>query len=143
MKKGIQIGIFLCLIIGLGVPCLASYYEDWIIEAKVLEVYDEKTTAKFLKENPEIQVMSKNFAGMKIKLTKCEIKEGHGKNKCQEGQERVIVMDFDPKKVKPPFTKDMVLRMLYYYSDSAVPPGHPSSSNAWRLVELKHNKAAP
>lgn len=128
--------LFLLLLFVSVAACQASYYEDWLIEGKVIGVSGKEETAKILKDNPNICVIGKSFAGLKIKLTKCMPIAGHGRTKCKIGQTRVIVLSYDPKLVKVPLSQNMLLKIRYYYSDSAVPAGEPESSNIWQLVAV-------
>ena len=109
----------LLMLLGAVVTCQASYFEDWIIEGKVISVCGKEETAQILADKPDISVFGKNFIGLQIKLTNCIPVGGHGGTKCKNGLTRVIVLSYDPNLMKAPPAKDMLLKIRYSYSDSA------------------------
>ena len=112
----------------------ASYYEDWIVEAEVLEVLDEEDLADTLKQNPHLE-RDENFIGLKIKLRVCDLKEGHGRKMCKPGQEIKIAMNYKGEVIAGKIGKGSVLRIQYFYSNGRGAEGLVVS-HRWELVEV-------
>lgn len=114
---------FACLFFGMSaVPCTASYYEDWLIEADILEIHDEKKTTEILRKNPEFEV-EKHFVGLKIEIRECKPVEGHGRTKCRKGEEKTIILSFEDGAWKASIAKEKPLKIRYFYSNGADPTG--------------------
>ena len=121
--------------------CHASYYENWFLEAEILEVYEKGKTREMLAKNRAIGT-GKTFIGMKVRIRKCVFKEGHGKDRCKKDTDIVIVLNYDPKSSNGKFAKDMVLKIRYNYSNGAVPAGQVAESHYWSLVTVKNGENA-
>ena len=111
----------------------ASYYEDWIVEAEVLEVLEEKELAEVLRQNPHLQ-RDAMFIGLKIKVTKCDLKDGHASRMCNPGRLFAIALNYKGERVAEKVRKGAVLRMRYFYSNGMGPEGLVES-HRWEAVE--------
>lgn len=118
---------FLCVLFVAALSpnsCLASYYESWDVSAKILEIYDEVKTVSLLEAGVGYEVQKNNARrGMHIEVVDCASIQGHGKVKCQLAQKRVIVLSYDKALDTVNFVKGAILKLKYYYSDSAAPNG--------------------
>ena len=110
----------------------ASYYEDWILDVEILEVYDEQKTVEILKKRRDIQFEKMRLA-MKVRTTKCKFVEGHDQKLCRENQVVTIVLSFEAEP-ETPFQVGDALRIRYFYSNGRVPPGEEANSHVWTLV---------
>ena len=111
----------------------ASYYEDWIVEAEVLEVLEEKELAEVLRQNPHLQ-RDAMFIGLKIKVTKCDLEDGHASRMCNPGRLFAIALNYKGERVAEKVRKRAVLRMRYFYSNGMGPEGLVES-HRWEAVE--------
>ena len=105
---------------------MASYFEDWIVEAEVLE---EPGDVKTLEGTGETAI------ALKIKVVKCELEGGHGKNKCKPEQLFDILMIYKGEGVTEKIEKGSVLKMKYSYGDGMGPKG-VVYSHRWEFVEV-------
>lgn len=128
--KPLSIVLIFCFLLS---SARASYYETWLLDAEILEVFDEEETAEILEKRRDIQ-FDKNRIAMKVRTTKCEYVEGHGRNLCKEGQVSTIVLSFK-KEPEQPFQPGATLRIRYFFSNSRVPAGEEGNSHVWYLLE--------
>jgi hypothetical protein len=120
------------LTFALALPCSASYYEEWTVQAKVVKVHDKTMTDAIRKKRPDIH-SGKASAGVRLKIITCAYKEGHGKEKrLKPGMETDVILTFDGSG-KNAVKEGDTIKIHYAYSNSAVPPGHQPESTTWTL----------
>lgn len=109
----------------------ASYLEEWVLEAEVLEVCDAKQTAKFQEEHKDYQAEGKVKVVVKVKVLACEIQPGsHGKKLCKKGEEKTILLGSDDSL---DFKKGDKISVNYFYVSSR----GGGSSHRWKLIKEK------
>lgn len=114
------------------VPAFASYYEEWIVELTIIEVYDEAKTAKLLKDT-DMQAIGKTRVAIKAKVDKCTYKQGHGRSHCTAGETTTIMLSYTKAQAKEAFKKGDKIKAQYSFSNGLTPDG-VVNSHTWKLL---------
>jgi hypothetical protein len=140
MNPGIMMkaaAIPLTIVLILPTVSVASYYENWTIHATVLEVYPENNLPIYKRKYPTMDVDTRQSqVAMKVRVEKCDYRDGHGKAKCVTGKEVVIVLNYDAGEHRKGFAKGKKLKIRYSYSNGATPTG-VAESTGWYLPSKK------